>query len=78
MLRQKVRAIILNKKLHPLLKKLTRLMIFVGILWILSFPYIARRVFTSENALNGEFLDTTFSSESSSYPTYKTLQEKIQ
>jgi hypothetical protein len=34
-------------------------------------------VFTSENALNGEFLDTQFNSDGSVYPNFKTLQEQI-
>jgi hypothetical protein len=58
MLRSKIRKLVLNKENHPLLKKLTRILIIIGILWIFSFPYIARNVFTSENALKGSFLET--------------------
>lgn len=53
MLRSKIRDLILNKKSHPYLKKISKVLIIVGILWILAFPYIARNVFTSENGLNG-------------------------
>jgi hypothetical protein len=58
MLRKRVRSFILNKKNHPLIKKLARILIFIGILWIFAFPYISRNVFTSENALMGDFMET--------------------
>ncbi|CDW75530.1 glycosylphosphatidylinositol anchor attachment 1 [Stylonychia lemnae] len=52
-------------------------MIFLGILWILTFPYISRNVFTSENALNGEFLETSFGKDAYGYSAYKTIQEQL-
>ena len=58
MLRHRVRKFVINDKNHPLIKKLARLLIIIGVLWLFSFPYISRNVFTSENALNGEFLET--------------------
>jgi hypothetical protein len=58
MLRQKVRSFVLNQNNHPLIKRLSRVLVIVGFLWLLSFPYISRNVFTSENAFNGEFLET--------------------
>ena len=73
MLRDRLRKLILNKKSHPYLKKIARLLIIIGILWILSIPYTSRRVFTSENALNAEFLKPWFESDSTSYATFKTL-----
>ena len=73
MLRERIRKLILNKKSHPTFKRLARLLILIGILWILSFPYLARKVFTSENALNAEFLSSFFESDSTSYSTFKTL-----
>ena len=42
-----------NEEYRPVLKKVFRILIIVGLLWIVSFPYIARKVFTSENALHG-------------------------
>ena len=56
MFRSRLRAFIINEKNFPLIKKLSRILILVGIIWVMSFPYMARRVFTSENALNTEFL----------------------
>ena len=58
MLRQKIRALIQNDRANPIIKKFARLLIIIGIIWILSFPYMARKVFTSENAFSGDFLDT--------------------
>jgi len=75
MLRQKLRAFVLNSKNHGTLVKLARLLIVVGILWLLSFPYIARNVFTSENALDGFFLETQFDNDGGAYSTFKTLQD---
>ena len=77
MLRQKIRNFVINKDNHPKIKKLARLLIVIGVLWILSFPYISRNVFTSENALNGDFLDTTFNLDGTSYSVFKTIQDQI-
>ena len=71
MLRQKLRSFVLNSNNHPLLKRIARFMIAIGVLWLFSFPYISRNVFTSENALNGEFLETRFNQDGGAYSTYK-------
>ena len=63
MLRHKLRAFVLDSANHGKLVKLARLMIVVGVLWLLSFPYISRNVFTSENALDGNLLETAFDSD---------------
>ena len=60
MLRHKLRAFVVDQTNHPLIKKLSRVLFLVGILWLASFPYTSRNVFTSENALNGEYLETNF------------------
>ena len=73
MLRQKIRDFVINKKNHPKIKKLARFLIVLGVLWIFSFPYISRNVFTSENALNGGFLETTFNLDGTSYSVFKTI-----
>lgn len=65
MLRKKVRAFATDKKYRPCIKVLTRLLHVVGLLWIISFPYMARNVFTSENALKGDALMTFFDKEGS-------------
>lgn len=75
MLRQKIRGFVLNRDNHPFIKKLSRVLIVVGLLWILSFPYISRNVFTSENALNGEFLETQFNLDGGAYSSFKNLQD---
>lgn len=60
MIRTVVRKFATDKKFRPAIKVLTRIMHVVGVLWILSFPYMARNVFTSENALRGDRLATQF------------------
>lgn len=49
----------------------------MGIIWLLSFPYIARNVFTSENALSAESYDPKFGEDSTAYGYYKQTMEKI-
>ena len=73
MLRHRVRKFVINDKNHPLIKKLARLLIIIGVLWLFSFPYISRNVFTSENALNGEFLETQFNLDGTTYATFKLI-----
>jgi hypothetical protein len=73
MLRHKVRAFLLNEGNHPLIKRLSHLLVVIGVLWLLSFPYISRNVFTSENALNGELLDTQFNLDAGVYSTFKVV-----
>lgn len=67
----------MNEKNHPLIRKLTRGLLVVGFLWLLSFPYISRNVFTSENALNGEFLETQFNLDGTTYSTFKVIQDQL-
>jgi hypothetical protein len=40
------------------LSQLLRILAIVGVLWIISFPYTAQDVFTSEKALEGAFLES--------------------
>lgn len=73
MLRQKLRKLFVNKENFPLVHKLFILMTVLGWLWLLTFPYISRNVFTSENALNGSYIQTTFGSDNSGFSIYKTV-----
>lgn len=77
MLRQKIRSFVLNVQNHGRIKKFSRSLILVGLLWILSFPFISRNVFTSENALSGEFLETQFNLDGTTYTVFKSLQEQL-
>lgn len=60
MLRTKLRSLFVKKENHPYVHKLFRFIALLGIFWLLTFPYISRNVFTSENALNGTYLHTEF------------------
>lgn len=71
MIRSKLREIVLSEKFRPYLRKLGRLLVIIGILWIFSFPFIARKVFTSENALHGEFMKSGLNADSSIYAKFK-------
>ena len=71
MLRARIRKIVVNKDNHPKIIRLFKGLILIGLLWIFAFPYIARNVFTSENALNGDSLQTYFGSDALAFTTYK-------
>ena len=74
MLRKNVRAIFTEKRFRPKLKFLSRLMILIGLLWLISFPYMSRLVFTSENALRAKIIPTFGKSDSGIYPMFKRIQ----
>jgi hypothetical protein len=75
MLRHKLRKFVTTESNHPLIRKLSRVLIVVGVLWLFSFPYISRNVFTSENALSGDFLETQFNLDGATYSTFKLIQD---
>jgi hypothetical protein len=68
---------VVNHDNHPFIKKFSRFLFFLGLLWLASFPYTSRNVFTSENALNGEYLETQFNQDGSVYPMFKNMQEEL-
>ena len=49
----------------------------LGAMWMISFPYTAEDVFTSENALKGDFLSSLFKRNPKIKPTFDTLKSKI-
>ena len=74
MLRKKVRALVTEKKYRPKLKSISKLMIIIGLLWLISLPYMSRGVFTSENALRARITSTLGQSDSGIYPMFKRIQ----
>lgn len=71
MLRKKIRQVISEETSRERLSKLLRLLTLIGFVWILSFPYMANEVFTSENAFNGEFLKSAWRHDKAIYPVFK-------
>ena len=63
MLRQKLRQVLVEERLRSRLSKLLNLATVIGILWILSGPWIAKKVFTSENALRQDRVQTSFDTD---------------
>ena len=55
-----------------------RLCTIVGILWIFAFPHIAQDVFTSENALRGEFLSSTLKDSPKLLSTYDSIKKEME
>ena len=78
MLRQKLRAILIEERLRTRFSKFLNIMAIVGFLWILSGPYIARKVFTSENALKIDKMDTYFHMDKESLVTFNRIKSEIE
>merc|ERR1711957_869029 len=78
MIRTRIRALFVEEHLQTKLARCFRLLIFVGFLWWLSFPYIAQEVFTSENALNGSYLDSEFKLNPHLQETFDKLKGQIE
>jgi hypothetical protein len=77
MLRKKVRQLVTNPVSRARLAKLMRVLSIVGFLWIISFPYIARDSFTSENAFKGEFLSTKFDHDAILIPAFNKFKNEL-
>ena len=69
MLRAKARMLATDKRFRPLVKTLARFLIIFTLLWFLSFPYMSRNIFTSENALETHRFNT-FLDQDSAAPAY--------
>ena len=74
MLRKKVRLLITEKKYRGKWRVFAQLVVMLGLLWLMSFPYMSRAVFTSENALNGKGLEPDFAKDAAtSFSVYKRI-----
>ena len=69
MLRAKARILATDKRFRPLVKTISRVLILFTLMWFISFPYMSRNLFTSENALETSRL-TTFLDKDSGAPGY--------
>jgi hypothetical protein len=59
------------------LVKVLRLCILIGVVWIFSFPFMAREVFTSENAFNGMHLTTNFETDPRTIKTFEKIKSDV-
>lgn len=50
----------------------------MGLLWILSFPYAAKDVFTSENALRGDYLESQFKKDPRINKIFDTFRDQVE
>ena len=76
-LRKIVRALATDKKYRHKIKVVTRLFIILCVLWILSFPYMSRKVFTSENAIRAR-LTTEFGKDEGEFvPRVRQIQREV-
>ncbi len=77
MLREKLHQMISDEKKRAKLVKVLRLCILVGVIWIFSFPFMAREVFTSENAFNGDYLKTNFDTDPRTIKTFEQIRNEV-
>jgi len=77
MLRARIRKLVVNKDNHPKIIKFFKFLIIISLIWIFAFPYIARNVFTSENALNGDSLQTTFGNDGLGFTIFQQVMDKV-
>ena len=59
-MRQKLKLVFEVQAYRTKLSMVLRLCAVIGFLWIFAFPYIAQDVFTSEKALDGNYLQSVF------------------
>ena len=78
MLRKKVKQFATEKRFRPALKLLSRILHIVGLCWIVSFPYMAREVFTSENALRGDRIKTELDNAAELEAAYAKLRRELE
>lgn len=67
-----------NEYQRAKLQKVLRLLVFVAIVWIFSFPYMAREVFTSENAFRGHFLTTRLDKDDQLKPIFERIKSDVE
>jgi hypothetical protein len=76
-LRKIVRALATDKKYRHKIKVVTRLFIILGVLWLISFPYMSRKVFTSENAIRARLTNTFGIDETEFVPRARQIQREV-
>jgi len=59
-------------------KQIFRFGTFLGFLWLISFPYVAEEVFTSENALSGRIVDLTWGKDPKIHKKFAEYQKKLE
>lgn len=77
MLREKFHKMLTDEKQRTRLQKALRILAFIGIMWIFSFPYMARDIFTSENAFSGTYLTTKFDKGTATIQVFNQIKEQV-
>ena len=78
MLRQKLRSVLVEERYRRYLVGLMNILAVVGFLMIFSGPWFAREVFTSENALRTDNIDTHFDSDKLTYQAYSKFKRDVE
>ena len=78
MLRSLVRRTLIEQKLRRKLSKILYMCIFVGFVFFFSGPFYAQEVFTSENALRGNYLSSEFENDRNVTKTFNRFKEEVE
>ena len=73
MLRKRVRDVLIDDRKRSKLARFLTLAAVIGTLWFFSGPYYAEEVFTSENAIKDNYVDSVFQND----PLVRTIFEKV-
>lgn len=78
MLRSKVRNLWAIESHRSVFTKVLRVFALVGLLWIISYPYAGQDVFTSENALRGDYLVSQFKTSPRIMKIFNSFKDSIE
>ena len=61
MLRKRINSLLTEPTKQDRLVSFLRLLVIIGVLWLVSFPFIAQDIFISENALDARQIQPSMS-----------------
>ena len=76
MFKKKYFVALMAKRNRRKVLRFSRLLLIVGFLWFLAFPFLSRVVFTSENAVRFNSSKSYMSEDPGLHPRFKTIQQE--
>ena len=77
MIRNLVRKTLVDEKYRAKFARFLHLLIIIGAVWMFSGPFYAGEVFTSENALRGNYLDSEFREDKTVMRSYNKFKKEL-
>ena len=78
MIRNLVRKTLVDENYRAKFARFLHVLILIGVLWMFSGPYYAAEVFTSENALRGNYLDSEFRDDKTVMTSYNKFKKDLE